>query len=107
MNDLNSGFILINKETGISSFDVIRKLKKQTGIRKWGHSGTLDPFATGLMICACNKYTRLLSFVTDYDKTYEAVMEFGTETSTGDTEGEIISKKNTVVKREDIIYPKF
>jgi tRNA pseudouridine55 synthase len=84
-----SGFLLIDKPAGISSFDVIRKLRKQTGIRTFGHAGTLDPFATGLMIIAVNKYTRLLSLLDSADKEYAATLILGKATSTGDPEGEI------------------
>ena len=87
---MNSGFLLINKPAGISSFDVIRKLRKQTGIRTFGHAGTLDPFADGLMVLAVNKYTRLLYLLDNANKEYQAVLVLGKQTSTGDPEGETI-----------------
>jgi tRNA pseudouridine55 synthase len=83
------GFLLIDKPAGISSFDVIRKLRKQTGIRTFGHAGTLDPFATGLMVIAINKFTRLLPLLDNADKEYAATLMLGTATTTGDPEGEI------------------
>jgi tRNA pseudouridine55 synthase len=89
-----SGFLLIDKPAGISSFDVIRQLRRQTGIKTFGHAGTLDPFATGLLILAVNKYTRLLPLLESSDKTYEATMELGKSTTTGDPEGEIIRQEN-------------
>lgn len=92
----NSGFILIDKPAGISSFDVIRRLRKITGIRKIGHTGTLDPFATGLLICALGSYTRLCKYLEAEDKSYRALLKLGEETSTGDTEGEITSRDGVI-----------
>ncbi len=83
-------FLTIDKPAGISSFEVIRVLRRITGIRKIGHTGTLDPFATGLLICCLGSYTRLASLVEAADKTYLARLKFGSRTSTGDTEGEIV-----------------
>lgn len=83
------GFLLIDKPAGISSFDVIRRLRKIIGIRRIGHCGTLDPFATGLLICALGSYTRLNSYLEARDKSYQATLRLGISTSTGDPEGEI------------------
>ncbi len=92
----NNGFLLIDKPPGISSFDVIRRLRKITGIRKIGHTGTLDPFATGLLICALGSYTRLCKYLEAEDKSYQALLKFGEETSTGDIEGEITRRSELV-----------
>ena len=92
-----SGFLLIDKPAGISSFDVIRHLRKQTGIRTYGHAGTLDPFATGLLIIAVNKYTRLLTLLDNADKSYVASMELGSVSTTGDPEGEITQISETAI----------
>lgn len=87
-----SGFIAINKPKDISSFDVIRRLRKVTSIRKIGHSGTLDPFATGLLVCCIGSYTRLAKFIEADSKTYVATIKLGEQSETGDTEGNIIAK---------------
>lgn len=92
MPDPFSGFILIDKPYGISSFDVIRSLRRHLGIRRIGHAGTLDPFASGLLVCAVGKYTRLLQFVENQSKTYEAMMILGTKTNTGDPEGVVVQQ---------------
>ena len=63
-----SGFLLIDKPRGISSFDVIRKLRALSGIRKIGHTGTLDPLAMGLLICAFGTHTRLCKYLEARDK---------------------------------------
>lgn len=89
-----NAFVLIDKSDGITSFDVIRKLRKASGIRKIGHAGTLDPFATGLLICAMGQYTRLLKYAEASDKTYEATLLLGKRTSTGDPEGEVIEERD-------------
>lgn len=85
----SKGILAIDKPAGITSFDVIRVLRKLTGIRKIGHTGTLDPFADGLMICLLGSYTRLASLGEAADKSYQATVKLGESTSTGDPEGEI------------------
>ncbi|MCK9557912.1 MAG: tRNA pseudouridine(55) synthase TruB [Candidatus Cloacimonetes bacterium] len=87
-----NSFFLIDKEAGISSFKVISSLRKILGIRKIGHSGTLDPFATGLLICATGQYSRLLKYALSQDKVYEVELLLGSKSSTGDPEGEIIEE---------------
>jgi tRNA pseudouridine55 synthase len=84
-----SGFIAIDKPAGISSFDVIRRLRKITQIRKIGHCGTLDPFATGLLVCCIGSYTRLAKYIESETKTYFATIQLGGKTDTGDTESEV------------------
>ncbi len=84
------GFLLIDKPVGLSSFDVIRRLRKITSIRKMGHTGTLDPFASGLMIYSLNSYTRLCNLLESADKTYEVEMKFGEQTDSGDNTGQVV-----------------
>ncbi len=95
-------FLLLDKDEGSSSFNLIRQLRKLTGIKKIGHGGTLDPFATGLMICAGGQYTRLLKYVEAKDKTYEACIKLGYFSDTGDPEGEIEQGKIREISIEDI-----
>lgn len=87
--------LLIDKPKGITSFDVIRILRKQTGVRKFGHSGTLDPLASGLMILGVEKGTKKLESFIKLDKEYEAVIRIGESRTTGDLEGEIVEEKET------------
>jgi len=87
----NNAFLAIDKPAGITSFAVIRELRKITGIRKIGHTGTLDPFAEGLLICCIGSFTRLADFCAREDKTYTATMKLGEQRDTGDPEGEIIA----------------
>ncbi len=83
------GFILVDKPAGLTSHDVIDRLRKITGIRKIGHAGTLDPFATGLLLIAIGPYTKKLQGYVGLDKTYEARMHLGAASRTYDTEGEV------------------
>jgi tRNA pseudouridine55 synthase len=87
------GVILIDKPPNITSFDVVRKLRKITGIRKIGHTGTLDPFATGLLQLCIGKATRVVAKLTENDKTYLATCQLGIQTDTGDLTGETIKQE--------------
>lgn len=87
--EFSKGILAIDKPAGITSFDVIRVLRRLTGIRKIGHTGTLDPFAEGLLICLLGSYTRLASLGEAQDKSYLATVKLGESTTTGDPEGEI------------------
>lgn len=86
--------LLINKPPGITSFDVIRRLRRKMGIRKMGHCGTLDPQASGLMIIATEKDTKKLSDFLKLGKEYEAEIEFGKTSNTYDSDGEIVEYRN-------------
>lgn len=82
--------LLIDKPARITSFDVIRQLRRRTGIKKMGHAGTLDPLATGLMIIGVGAGTKKLSELVKLDKEYLAEIRVGESRSTGDLEGEVI-----------------
>lgn len=87
-------FILINKPAGITSHDVVEKLREITGIKKIGHAGTLDPFATGLLILGISKKgTKKLSQFLKLDKEYIAILKLGAESDTFDKTGKIIKKR--------------
>ncbi len=85
--------ILINKPTGWSSFDVVNKIKKALKIKKIGHSGTLDPFADGLLILVTGKKTKEAGRFQNLPKTYVGTIALGQTTDTLDTEGEITERK--------------
>ena len=84
--------ININKPVDWSSFDVVKKIKNVTKHKKVGHGGTLDPFASGVLIIGTEKDTKSLTRITSSDKTYEAKIELGKTTDTLDTEGKVISE---------------
>ena len=92
MNDaspLRNGFVVVDKEPGWTSHDVVARTRKKLDTRKVGHSGTLDPPATGLLILGVGRATRLLRFITDLPKRYTATMVLGRETTTLDAEGQV------------------
>jgi tRNA pseudouridine55 synthase len=84
--------ILIDKPKGITSFDVIRRLRRELNIKKMGHAGTLDPLASGLMIIGIGEGTKKLSSLIKLDKEYVAEVLLGERRSTGDMEGEILEE---------------
>ena len=97
--------ILIDKPKGITSFDVIRRLRRELNIKKMGHAGTLDPLASGLMIIATEKDTKKLNDYLKLPKVYEAEILIGESRTTGDMEGEIVEKKevNSLENVEEIL----
>ncbi len=95
-NPCENSIILIDKPSGITSFDVIKKIKRITGIKKVGHSGVLDKTATGLLVCATNRATKLLNIFENGYKIYEAEILFGVKTDTYDISGRVVAKKEGV-----------
>lgn len=87
------GIINVNKPSGITSFDVVRKLRRILHERKIGHTGTLDPLAEGVLVVCIGKATKLVQDIEGYEKTYTAGFELGYRTDTYDTEGQIIEKR--------------
>ena len=90
---MKNGFLLLNKSKDWTSFDVCKKLSHKFSLDKIGHNGTLDPFATGLLLIAFGDATKLLSFMENDKKTYVAKLVLGKKTSTADLTGEIIEEK--------------
>ena len=95
--------ILVDKPKGISSFDVIRILRKKIGIRKMGHAGTLDPLATGLMVIGVESGTKKLHDLIGLDKTYCVEVLLGKKTTTGDLEGEVLEESSVIGVDEEIL----
>ncbi len=95
MNNLDNQILLIDKPKGITSFDIMRRLKKEYGIKKSGHAGTLDPMATGLMIVATGKKTKELEPYVKLSKVYRAEILIGKSSDTYDAEGEVLETKDT------------
>lgn len=87
------GIINVYKEEGWTSFDVVAKLRRITGIKKIGHTGTLDPAATGVLPVCIGKATRVFSLLTDMHKTYEAVLRLGVVTDTQDMTGRVLEER--------------
>lgn len=89
---LLDGLFLLDKPTGMSSNHALQRARRLYDARKAGHTGTLDPFATGLLICCFGRATKLSTALLEADKTYIATLQFGQETSTGDLQGEVIEQ---------------
>ncbi len=87
------GILLINKPLNKTSRDVVNEVSRNLNIKKMGHTGTLDPLATGLLVLCIGKATKISSLITDYNKEYIAEVTLGIETDTLDLEGEIIKKE--------------
>ena len=97
------GFLNIYKPKGLTSFDVVAKVRKLTGIKSVGHTGTLDPFATGVLPVCIGKSTKLIEYLPD-DKEYIATVQFGANTDTYDLEGHITQKFDKKIIKEDIEF---
>lgn len=88
-----NGIILLDKEEGLTSRKIDNRLQRLFGTRKVGHLGTLDPFATGLLVIGVNKGTKALTFIGDERKTYIATLVLGKKTNTGDLTGEFVEER--------------
>lgn len=84
-----AGLLLLDKPAGISSTQTLTAAKRLLDVRKAGHAGTLDPFASGMLICAFGRATRVNAFMLEFDKSYRAGVRLGMATSTGDPDGEV------------------
>lgn len=101
---MGEGILLVDKPAGITSFNLVAKLRKITGIKKIGHAGTLDPFATGLMILLIGRqYTRLSDQMMGHDKTYEATLKLGQVTDTQDLDGEVTHYSDLIPTLEEAL----
>ena len=101
------GIIVIRKEKGYTSHDVVAKLRGILSMKKIGHTGTLDPEAEGVLPVALGKGTRLVDMLTDKEKTYEAVLRLGVVTDTQDMTGTVGRASCTCNRRADPRYSKW
>ena len=98
------GVISIFKNTGMTSFDVVRIVKKASGTKKVGHTGTLDPEASGVLPVCIGKGTKIIDYIMNSDKVYEVEFKLGIKTTTYDLEGEIIEENNpSNINNEEIL----
>lgn len=88
-----NGLLLLDKDGGMTSHDVVRRLRRLVGVRRIGHAGTLDPMATGLLLMAVGDATRLIEFLMPGEKSYRATLRLGATTDTQDAEGEILERR--------------
>lgn len=87
---VSPGILLVDKPAGLTSHDVVARVRRAFGTRKVGHAGTLDPMATGLLVVGIEGATRLLTYIVGADKTYRATIRLGASTTTDDADGETI-----------------
>ena len=99
----DSGLVIVDKPAGITSHDVVSRVRRLAGTRKVGHAGTLDPMATGVLVLGINRATRLLGHLMLNEKAYDATVLLGVATTTDDAEGEVVSTASTDGLTEDAI----
>ena len=87
------GILLVDKPSGITSHDIVDRLRRKLKMKRIGHAGTLDPLATGLMIMLIGKATKVSQFLISLDKAYEGTFELGVETDSQDSEGQVVEQK--------------
>ena len=90
-----NGILNIYKPKGMTSFDVVRIVKKVCNTKKVGHTGTLDPEATGVLPICVGRATKIIDYIMDSEKTYEVTFKLGVKTTTYDLEGEVLEECNT------------
>jgi tRNA pseudouridine55 synthase len=101
------GLLIVDKPEGMTSLEVVREVKRRLGVRKAGHIGTLDPFATGVLPIAINEGTKLVPFIGEESKAYQAVLKMGEETTTDDLTGKVISRKPWEQVSPEMIHTAF
>lgn len=97
-----NGVIVVNKPKGITSRDVVNKLVKVFGTKSIGHIGTLDPMATGVLVCLIGKYTKLGSIMVNHDKEYVATFKLNVLSDTLDSDGKVLKTDNKIISLEDM-----
>ncbi len=109
MSRFFTGALLINKKPGVSSFRALSPVKRVFHGHKIGHTGTLDPFATGLLVILVGPLTRLAPELTGFDKVYEAILRFGAETDTLDPTGTVVHTSSSIpeLSRIHAVLPQF
>lgn len=97
------GWLVIDKPRDMGSTDVVNQTRRLFNAKKNGHTGTLDPFATGVLPIAFGEATKLIPFVTDGDKEYEFIIQWGAATASGDTESEVVARSEKIPSKEEIL----
>ena len=103
MSSTFDGLLLVDKPSGISSHDVVARLRRILGTKSVGHSGTLDPLASGLMACLINEGTKLSQYILEGDKGYRVQIKFGVRTDTLDITGQVLEEKSVTHSQEDLL----
>lgn len=100
---MKSGIFLIDKSEGLSSAAELSRVKRKLGLKKVGHAGTLDPMATGLLVCLCNSATRLASYAEKGRKIYSGTIKFGLTTSSDDKNGVVLTQSDQIPGFKQIV----
>lgn len=95
-----AGLFNVDKPLGISSHDVVNRVRRVIGMKRVGHAGTLDPLATGVLLLCVGQATRFVEYLVGHDKIYEAVIRLGQSTTTYDGEGVVVAEKPVIVSQE-------
>lgn len=101
------GLVVVDKPAGLTSHDVVARVRRLAGTRKVGHAGTLDPMATGVLLVGVNRATRLLGHLMLTEKAYDAVVRLGVATTTDDAEGEALAQRSTAGTTEEQVRAAF
>lgn len=104
---MKEGILIIDKPAGVTSHDIVELVRKKINTKQVGHSGTLDPVATGVLVLLVGKATKLFAEFVHFDKEYEATLRLGIVTSTGDSQGKILSEKDFSHLTEDTVRDAF
>jgi tRNA pseudouridine55 synthase len=99
---MRDGILIIDKPAGLTSHDVVNRVRRATKIRQVGHTGTLDPMATGVLVVCLGQATRVSEYLLGHDKTYRATIRLGLETNTYDAAGEVIATHDVNVDRTEV-----
>lgn len=97
------GIVVVDKPQGLTSHDVVARVRKLTGVRRVGHAGTLDPMATGVLIVGVGRATRLLGHLAASDKEYQATIRLGASTTTDDAEGDVLDQRDASAVDDDAL----
>jgi tRNA pseudouridine55 synthase len=100
---VRDGLVVVDKPDGITSHDVVSRVRRLARTRRVGHGGTLDPMATGVLVVGVERATRLLTYISGADKTYTATVRLGESTVTDDREGEVLTRASVAALTEDTV----
>ncbi|WP_439936450.1 tRNA pseudouridine(55) synthase TruB [Nocardia sp. N13] len=100
---VDPGLVVVDKDPGMTSHDVVSRVRRLAGTRKVGHAGTLDPMATGVLVLGVDRATRLLGHLMLTEKAYDATIRLGVATTTDDAEGEVVSTRAVDGVSEDVV----
>jgi tRNA pseudouridine55 synthase len=100
---VRDGLVVVDKAGGMTSHDVVARIRRLAGTRRVGHAGTLDPMATGVLVLGINRATRLLGHLTLTDKAYDATIRLGASTVTDDAQGEVVTTADASRLTDDAV----